>query len=75
LQAVGIGHVGADRDRLVAGEMRGFLAGRGIDLGDSHFGAFAREQDGGGAADPGAGAGDEGDLACEPCHRSFLPDH
>jgi len=42
-----------------------------IDFGDGHFGAFACEQDGGGAADPSAGAGDERYLSCEPWHRSF----
>jgi hypothetical protein len=67
LQAVGVGHVGADRDRFVAGEMGGFIAGLGIDLSDSYFGTFAREQDGSGATDPGTGAGGEGYLACEPC--------
>jgi hypothetical protein len=57
LQTVGVGHVGLDCDRLIAGELRGFLPGPGIDLGNSYSGAFARKQDGGGAADPGARAG------------------
>src|ERR1700730_18762732 len=47
--------------------MAGFIAGLGIDLSDSYFGTFAREQDGTGATDPGTGAGGEGYLACEPC--------
>jgi hypothetical protein len=38
-----VGDVGTDRDRLVAGEMNGFLAGPGIDLGNGDFGAFAGE--------------------------------
>jgi len=33
--------------------MRRVVAGLGIDFGNSDFGAFAREQDGSGAADPG----------------------
>ena len=45
LQAVGLGDVGADRDRAVAGEMRGFLARRGVDIGDRDLGALAREED------------------------------
>jgi hypothetical protein len=73
LQAVGVGHVGADRDRLVAGEMSSFLAGPGIDLGNGDFGALTGEQDSGGTADPVTGAGDEGYLACKPWHRIFLP--
>ncbi len=73
LQDVGVGDVGADCDRLVAGEMRGLLARREIDLGDCDPGAFAREQDSGGAADPGAGAGDESYLAREPRHECYVP--
>jgi hypothetical protein len=38
--------------------MRGLLARGGVDLGDRDLGALAGEQDGGGAADPGACAGD-----------------
>jgi hypothetical protein len=59
LQTLGIGDVGADGDRRVSGEMRRFFAGRSIDIGDGDAGAFAREQKRGGAADPGAAAGDE----------------
>ncbi|KIU01461.1 hypothetical protein QU38_01510, partial [Staphylococcus aureus] len=58
----------------VAGERHGLAAG-GLDLGDEarklglapgadhHLGALRREQFGGGAADAGAGTGDDGDLA------------
>jgi hypothetical protein len=63
-------HVGADRDRFAAGEMRGFLVGPGIDVGYRRSRTFARQQDGGGSADAAAGAGDEGGLTCEPRHRS-----
>src|SRR5580704_1517155 len=56
----------ADRDRFVSSEMRGFLAGPGIDLSNGHFGTLAREKNRGGAADPVTGAGDEGYLPCEP---------
>ena len=73
LEAVGVGDVSADRDRPVAGEMRGLLARGGIDIGDRDPGAFARKQDRRGAADPGTGASDEGYLACEPRHRFLLP--
>jgi len=37
--------------------------GCGVDLGDHHLGAFAGEQDSGGAADPGPRAGNESDLS------------
>ena len=74
LQALGISHVGADRDRFVAGEVSGFLARPRIDLDNGDFGAFAGEQDCGGAADTATSAGDEDYLACEPWHRSLLPD-
>src|SRR5215472_16337332 len=70
-QTLRVGHIGTDRNRLVASEMRGFLAGQSVDLGNSHYGPFACEQHGGGAADPAAGASDEGYLACQPGHRFF----
>jgi hypothetical protein len=73
LQAVGVGHIGTDRDRLICSEVSGFLASLGIDLGNSDFGAFAREQDGSGAAYPGASTGDEGYLACETCIDPSFP--
>jgi hypothetical protein len=66
--AVGIGDIGRDRDRAIAGEMRALLARRRIDLGDRDAGALAGEQDRGGAADPGARAGDQRHLAFEPIH-------
>jgi hypothetical protein len=68
LQAVGLGYICTNGDRAVAGQMRGFLARSGVDLGDRDLGAFAREQNRGGAADPGARAGDEGDLPVESIH-------
>src|SRR5438874_844966 len=58
LEVVGIGDVGRDRDRAVAGEMRALLARRRIDLGDRDPRALAGEQDCRGAADPGARPGD-----------------
>jgi hypothetical protein len=74
LQAVGVGHVGTDRNRFVSSEVSGFLAGLGIDLTNRDFRALAGEQDCGGATDPVTGACDEGYLACEPWHRFLLPD-
>src|SRR6185312_1298395 len=56
-QAGFVGDVGANGDRAIAGKVCGFLARSGIDLGDRYLGAFMREQDGGGAADAGTGAG------------------
>ena len=73
LEALRLGYVGADCYRTVAGEMRGLLARGGVDLGDCDLGALAREQDGGGAADPGARAGDEGDLAVQTRHGVIPP--
>jgi hypothetical protein len=61
--------------RAIAGEMRGLLACHGIELGDRHPGAFTGEQDRGGTADPGARAGDEGDLAGKSRHRLILLDY
>jgi hypothetical protein len=58
LQAVGVGHIGTDRDGFVPGEVSSFLARPDVDLSDGDFRAFAGEQDSGGAADPGTGAGD-----------------
>src|SRR6202047_843837 len=55
--------------------MRCLLARGEVDLGDCDLGALAREQEGGGAADPGAGTGDERYLTCEPPHCGFLPVH
>jgi hypothetical protein len=52
LQAVGVGHVGTDRDRFVSREVSGFLAGLSIDLSNGDSGALAGEQDCGGVADP-----------------------
>jgi hypothetical protein len=43
LQAVGIGHVGTDRNRFVSSEVSGFLAGLGIDLTNRDFRALAGE--------------------------------
>jgi hypothetical protein len=68
LQAVGVGHVGTDRDRFVSSEVGGFLAGPSIDISNGDSGALANEQDCGGAADPVTGAGDEGYPAREPWH-------
>ena len=59
LEAGIVGHIGADGDRAVAGEMRGFVAGGGVDVGDGDTCAFARKQEGGGSTDAGAGTGDE----------------
>ena len=73
LQTVGIGHVGAYRDRVVAGEMRGFLAGRGTDLRDRYLGAFARKADSGGTADASTGTGDKRNLAGETIHGGVPP--
>ena len=53
---------------VVAGQVRGFLSGRGIDLRDRDAGAFTREQDGGGAAYAGTGTGDEGGLVFKAVH-------
>ena len=50
-QAVGVGHVGTDRDSFVSSEVSGFVAGSGVNLHNSHFGTLAREKDRGGAAD------------------------
>jgi hypothetical protein len=72
LQAVGVGDVGTDRDRLISGEVSSLLAGSGIDLSDGDLRAFAGEQDGGGTANPVTGARDEGHLAREPWYRSLL---
>jgi hypothetical protein len=72
LQTVGFGYVGTNGDRPVAGEMRGFFARLDIDVGNHHLSPFASKQDGSGAADPGAGAGNESDLVGEPRHRTFL---
>ena len=74
LQAVGVGNVGADRDRFVSSEVSGFIAGPRIDLSNGDSGTLAGEQDCGGAADPVTGAGDEGYPAREPWHRSLLRD-
>jgi hypothetical protein len=74
LQAVGVGHVGTDRDCFVSSEVSGFLAGLIIDLSNGDSGALASEQDCGGAADPVTGARDEGYPAREPWHRSLLRD-
>src|SRR6202047_789065 len=71
---VGVGRVGADRDRFVSRKVSGFLTGLGGDLSNGDFGAFAGEQNCGGTTNPVTGAGDEGYLACEPWHRSLLPD-
>jgi hypothetical protein len=70
-ETVGIGDVGADGDRFVAGKMGSFLAGPGVDLGDGDLGAFAREEDGGGRADPAAATGDE--SSCLRAVPSILP--
>jgi hypothetical protein len=48
--------------------MRCLLARGEIDLSDCDLGALAREQEGCGAADPGAGAGNERYLSREPRH-------
>src|SRR5215813_1049950 len=73
LQAVGVRHVGAERYLFISSEVRGFLTGLWINLGNGDFRAFTSEKDCGGAADPTAGAGDEGYFACEPWHRTLLP--
>jgi hypothetical protein len=73
LQTIGISNIGMDRDRSVAGQMRGFLTCRRVDICDCDSSALAGEEDRGGAADPGAAVGDERDFSCEPWHRSSLP--
>jgi hypothetical protein len=65
LQAVGVGNVRTDPDRLVASQVSGFLAGLSIDLSNGDSGALASEQDCGGAPDPVTGADDEGYPARE----------
>src|SRR5271165_1900291 len=74
LQAVGVGHVGADRNRLVSSKVSGLLAGLAVDLGDCDLRTFAGEQNCGSAADAITGACDEGHPACKPWHRSLLLD-
>src|SRR6516165_5121199 len=69
LQTTRIGHVGTDRDCLVAREVSGL-----VDLGNGDFCPFSGEQDRCGAADPATGARDESHFACEPWHRFFLLD-
>src|SRR5207248_3197528 len=68
--AVGLGDIGLDRDRPVAGEMRTLLARHAVELGDRHPGALAGEQNSGGAPDPGASTGDQHDLAVKPPHAN-----
>ena len=72
LQTIRVGHVGEDRNGLIAGELRGFLARRAVNIGYRNLGALTCEQNGGGAADSGAGAGDECDLACKSWHLVFF---
>ena len=72
MQAIGVGHVGIDRYRLVSREVSGFLAGPGVDLSNGDLRTFAGEQDCGGTANPVTGACNEGHLACEPWHQSLL---
>jgi hypothetical protein len=72
LQAIGVGDVGTDRDRLVSGEVSGFLAGPGVDFSNGDLRTFAGEQDRGGTANPVTGARDEGHRAGESWHRSLL---
>jgi hypothetical protein len=69
--AVRLAHIGLDGDRVAAAAddaVRRFLAARPVDLGHGNPRALAREQLGRAAADAGAGAGDEGDLALQPRH-------
>src|SRR5438477_268491 len=54
-------------------EMRALLARRRIDLGDRDPRAFARKQNGRGAADPGARSGDQRHLTVETRHQPALP--
>src|SRR5581483_7759383 len=74
--ALQIGHVGRAGPGGAAGRAdlgRHALAGRRVQLGDDHLGAFLRDPPRIGPADPVAGAGDDRHLVLQPRAHAPLP--